>query len=275
MRQASAGKRGPYQTFLMARRQLTRARSRDAGLPIEDAVTTFGPQSRGPPPRRRETTMPVSLYIQSIGFVILTAVALFASAGTVAIAGFWIYLALYAAAFVVSPAILDADLLRERMRPGGQRPPMALRIVTVILFVHWIVAGLDRGRFHWSDTVPIWLQAAGLIVTATSWVLVLWAMRTNRFFSSVARIQSDRGQHVITTGPYAFVRHPGYLAGFAMIVASGLALGSWLATVVLVIPCIPGLIVRAVGEDRMLHAELPGYRDYASHVRWRVFPGVW
>jgi protein-S-isoprenylcysteine O-methyltransferase Ste14 len=219
--------------------------------------------------------MPISAYIQSILFVVLTAVVLFASAGTVAIAGFWIYIAIYAVTFVVSLAIIDPDLLRERMRPGGQRLPRALRIFTVVLFVHWIVAGLDRGRFHWSDTVPVWLQAAGLIVTAASYALVLWAMRVNRFFSSVARIQSDRGQHVISSGPYAFVRHPGYLAGFAVILASGLALGSWLAVVVLVIPSVPALMIRAAGEDRMLQAELPGYRDYASRVRWRVLPGIW
>jgi protein-S-isoprenylcysteine O-methyltransferase Ste14 len=219
--------------------------------------------------------MPVSMAIQSVLFVVLIAVALFASAGTVAIAGFWIYVAIYALAFVVSFAILDPDLLRERMRPGGPRPPVVLRVFTVILFAHWIVAGLDRGRFHWSDTVPVWLQAAAFIVTMASWALALWAMRVNRFFSSVARIQSDRGQHVITGGPYAVIRHPGYLAGFAIVLASGLALGSWLATAVLVIPCVPGLLVRAVTEDRMLQAELPGYRDYASRVRWRILPGIW
>jgi protein-S-isoprenylcysteine O-methyltransferase Ste14 len=219
--------------------------------------------------------MPVSMTIQSVLFVVLIAVALFAAAGTVAIAGFWIYVAIYALAFVVSFAILDPDLLRERMRPGGQRPPVVLRVFTVILFAHWIVAGLDRGRFHWSDTVPVWLQAAAFIVTMASWGLVLWAMRVNRFFSSVARIQSDRGQHVITGGPYAVIRHPGYLAGFAIVLASGLALGSWLATAVLVIPCVPGLLVRAVTEDRMLQAELPDYRDYASRVRWRILPGIW
>jgi protein-S-isoprenylcysteine O-methyltransferase Ste14 len=219
--------------------------------------------------------MPISAYIQSILFVVLTAVVLFASAGTVAIAGFWIYIAICAVTFLVSLAIIDPDLLRERMRPGGQRPPRALRIFTVVLFVHWIVAGLDRGRFHWSDTVPVWLQAVGLIVTAASYALVLWAMRVNRFFSSVARIQSDRGQHVISSGPYALVRHPGYLAGFALIFASGLALGSWLAVVVLAIPSVPALMIRAAGEDRMLLAELPDYRDYANRVRWRVLPGIW
>jgi protein-S-isoprenylcysteine O-methyltransferase Ste14 len=219
--------------------------------------------------------MPVSAYIQTVLFLVATAVALFVSAGTVAIVGFWIYLAIFAAAYVVSIVILDPDLLRERMRPGGKRLPLALQAITLILFAHWIVAGLDRGRYHWSDTVPVWLQAAAFVVIAAGWALALWAMRINRFFSSVARIQSDRGQHVITTGPYAFIRHPGYLAGFAIIVASGIALGSWLATVVLLIPAVPGLIYRAITEDRMLHAELPGYRDYASRVSWRVLPGIW
>jgi protein-S-isoprenylcysteine O-methyltransferase Ste14 len=219
--------------------------------------------------------MLVSAYVQSVLFIVLTAVALFASAGTIALPGFWLYLAIYAFVFLLSFAILDPDLLRERMRPGGKRPPAALRLFAIVLFAHWIVAGLDRGRFHWSDTVPVWLQAAGLIVTGASYALVLWAMRVNRFFSSVARIQSDRGQHVISSGPYALVRHPGYLAGFAIMIASGLALGSWLAVAVLVIPSVPALIVRAAGEDRMLQAELPGYRDYASRVRWRVLPGIW
>jgi protein-S-isoprenylcysteine O-methyltransferase Ste14 len=244
-------------------------------LPSNGAMTTFVPGMGGGAQRPSESTMPVSAYVQSVLFLVLTAVALFASAGTIALPGFWLYLAIYAFVFLLSFAILDPDLLRERMRPGGKRPPAALRVFVIVLFVHWIVAGLDRGRFHLSDTVPVWLQATGLIVTAAAYALALWAMRVNRFFSSVARIQSDRGQHVISSGPYAVIRHPGYLAGFAIILASGLALDSWLAEAVLVIPCVPGLMLRAVTEDRMLQAELPGYRDYASRVRWRVLPGIW
>jgi protein-S-isoprenylcysteine O-methyltransferase Ste14 len=219
--------------------------------------------------------MPLSAYIQAVVFWILAAVALFASAGTIAIAGFWIYLAIFAATFVASFLGLDPGLLRERMRPGGQKPPVALRLFSLVLFLHWIVAGLDRGRYHWSDTVPARLQAAGLIAVAAGYALCFWAMRENRFFSSVVRIQSDRGQYVVTTGPYAFIRHPGYLAGILIIVASGVALGSWLATAVLVILSLPFLLYRAVTEDRVLQAELPGYRDYASRVRWRILPEIW
>jgi protein-S-isoprenylcysteine O-methyltransferase Ste14 len=219
--------------------------------------------------------MPVSAYIQAALFVVLNAVALFAAAGTVEIPGFWVYVAIFAAVMVASFAFLDPDLLRERMRPGGQRPPLALRLSTLVLVVHWVVAGLDRGRFHWSDGVPAWLRVVSLIALAAGYGLAFWAMRVNRFFSSVVRIQSDRGQYVVTSGPYRWIRHPGYLAGIVIIVASGIALGSWLAAAILVVFGLPFLRRRAITEDRVLQAELPGYRDYAARVRWRVLPGIW
>ena len=219
--------------------------------------------------------MPVSAYVQSAIFLILAAVALFAAAGTIAILGFWLYLAILAAIIVASLLSLDPGLLRERMRPGGQRPPLALRLFTIVMFLHWIVAGLDRGRFHWSDGVPPWIQAIGLITLAAGYALCFWAMAVNRFFSSVVRIQSDRGQHVVASGPYAYVRHPGYLSGIVIILASGPALGSWLAAVLVIASSLPFLLYRAVSEDRTLQAELPGYSDYARHVRWRLVPGIW
>src|SRR5262249_15590623 len=173
--------------------------------------------------------MPVSAYLKATFFVVAAAATLFAAAGTVAIPGFWAYLAIFAVVMIVSFAALDPDLLRERMRPGGKKPPLSLRAFSLVLFMHWIVAGLDRGRFHWSNHVPGWLQGICLFTVAAGYALALWAMRVNRFFSSVIRIQTDRGQHVVTTGPYAFVRHPGYTAGILIIAASGPALGSWLA----------------------------------------------
>ena len=94
-------------------------------------------------------------------------------------------------------------------------------------------------------------------------------------FSSAIRIQTDRGQHVVTTGPYAFVRHPGYAAGILIIAASGPALGSWLAAALVVIFSLPFLLYRAITEDRILQVELAGYSDYAARVRWRLIPGIW
>jgi protein-S-isoprenylcysteine O-methyltransferase Ste14 len=219
--------------------------------------------------------MPESAYIKAGLFVVAAAVALFAAAGTVAIPGFWVYLAIFAVVMIVSFVALDPDLLRERMQPGGKKPPLALRVFSLVLFIHWIVAGLDRGRFHWSDNVPDWLQGVCLFTFAAGYALALWAMRVNRFFSSVIRIQTDRGQHVVTTGPYAFVRHPGYTAGILVIAASGPALGSWLAAALVVIFMLPFLLHRTITEDRVLHAELAGYSDYAARVRWRLVPGIW
>ena len=219
--------------------------------------------------------MPVSAYVQSAIFLVLAALALFASAGTLAILGFWLYLAILAAIIVASLLALDPGLLRERMRPGGQRPPLALRLFTIVMFLHWIVAGLDRGRFHWSDGVPSWIQALGLIALTAGYALCFWAMAVNRFFSSVVRIQSDRGQYVVPSGPYAYVRHPGYLASIVIMLASGLALGSWLAALLVIASSLPFLLYRAISEDRVLQTELPGYADYARRVRWRLVPGIW
>jgi protein-S-isoprenylcysteine O-methyltransferase Ste14 len=219
--------------------------------------------------------MPISAYVQSAVFFVLTAAALFGSAGTVAILGFWIYLAIFAVVLATSFAWLDPGLLRERMRPGGKKPPPALKLFTGFLFLHWIVAGLDRGRFHWSDDIPAWLQGVGLIGLAGGYALCLWAMRENRFFSSVIRIQSDRGQYVVTAGPYALIRHPGYTAGVLIIAASGIALGSWLAEALPVITTLPFLLYRAITEDQILQVELEGYRAYAGRVRWRLLPGIW
>jgi protein-S-isoprenylcysteine O-methyltransferase Ste14 len=219
--------------------------------------------------------MPISAYVQSAVFFVLAAVALFGSAGTFGIAVFWIYLAILAAIFAASFLWVDPDLARERMRPGGKKPPLALQLFSGVLVLHWIIAGLDRGRFHWSDTVPPWLQAMGLLALAGSYAFCIWAMHVNRFFSSVVRIQTDRGQHVVSTGPYAVIRHPGYLAGIVVMLASGVALGSWVAAAFLAITTLPFLLYRAITEDRILQAELPGYRDYAQRVRWRLIPGLW
>jgi len=219
--------------------------------------------------------MPVSAYIQSAAFFVLAAIALFAPAGTIALATYWVYLAIFAAVFVGAFLWLDPDLARERMRPGGKRPPIGLQLFSAVLFAHWIVAGLDHGRFHWSDTVPPWLQWLSLMALAGAYALCLWAMHVNRFFSSVIRIQNDRGQVVIANGPYAVIRHPGYLAGIVIVIASGLALDSWIATAFLAVVSLPFLLYRVITEDRVLQAQLSGYRDYAARVRWRLAPGVW
>jgi protein-S-isoprenylcysteine O-methyltransferase Ste14 len=219
--------------------------------------------------------MPVSAYVRSVVLLILAATALFATAGSFAILSFWVYLAILCLVFIVSFVMLDRGLLQERMRPGGKPIPLGLRLLNVILLIHWVIAGIDRGRLHLSDTVPPWLQALGFLIFAAGYALLFWAMLVNRFASSVVRIQSDRGQYVVTSGPYASIRHPAYAAGFLILVASGAALGSWLAAAFLVAICLPFLLYRTIAEDRVLQRQLPGYAEYAQHVRWRLIPGIW
>jgi protein-S-isoprenylcysteine O-methyltransferase Ste14 len=219
--------------------------------------------------------MPISAYLRAAVLLIAAAGALFGSAGSLAIPTFWVYWAILAVVFVAAFVLLDRGLLQERMRPGGRPTPLGLRLLNVVLFAHWIIAGLDRGRLHWTDSVPLWLQALGLFIIVAGYALAFWAMIVNRFFSSVVRIQSDRGQHVVTGGPYAFVRHPGYSAGILILAASGVALGSWLAAAFLVAVSFPFLFYRVINEDRVLRSQLSGYEDYAQRVCWRLVPGIW
>ena len=174
--------------------------------------------------------MPFSAYLKAGLFVVAAAAALFAAAGTIAIPGFSGLSRNLRRRHDCFVCYAHPDLLRERMRPGGKKPPLSLRILSLVLFMHWIVAAARPCAVSIGATqCPAGCKVSACSRSAAGHALALWAMRVNRFFSSVIRIQTDRGQHVVTTGPYAFVRHPGYTAGILIIVASGPALGSWLA----------------------------------------------
>ena len=105
--------------------------------------------------------MAASAYIQSVAFLVLAALALFASAGTIAILTYWIYIAIFAAVVAASFLWLDPDLTRERMRPGAKNPPLALPLISGVLYVHWIIAGLNHGRFHWSELAAGYAFSSG------------------------------------------------------------------------------------------------------------------
>jgi len=199
---------------------------------------------------------------------------LFVSAGQWQIPAFWMYLLVWTAAGLVAVVVLDPSLYRERMSPGGKTIGFGYWLLTVPLIAHWVLAGLDVGREHWSDTVPRWLQGIGLIGFAFGFGLIVWAMAVNRFFSSVVRIQSDRGHRLVTGGPYGWIRHPGYLAALLQTIFSGMALGSWVSMIPVML-MLPLLFARTIREDRFLRGNLPGYPEYAQRVRYRLVPRVW
>jgi protein-S-isoprenylcysteine O-methyltransferase Ste14 len=136
-----------------------------------------------------------------------------------------------------------------------------------------IVAGLDH-RFGWPPAFPTWLNIIGLIMVMLGYFFAVWALVENRFFSSLVRIQTDRGHVVCDSGPYRIVRHPGYAGNILPLPGIVLALGS----VWTLIPAMVALIVsviRTALEDRTLQEELPGYLDYSRRVRYKLIPGIY
>ena len=151
------------------------------------------------------------------------------------------------------------------------------KILLSVFFVLWLaqypVAGLDAVRFKTSD-MPVWLEAAGAFGVAFGIYAFHVVMRANTFAAPVVKIQTERSHHVVSTGPYAYVRHPMYGGAIALIFGTGLLLGSWYATALGVI-LILLLAGRSVLEEETLKRELEGYEAYAARVRSRLIPGIW
>lgn len=136
-----------------------------------------------------------------------------------------------------------------------------------------IVAGLDH-RYGWSPEFPIWLNVIGLVLISFGYFFAAWALAENRFFYAVVCVQTDRGHVVCDSGPYRFVRHPGYAGNIFALFGIVLALSSvWTLIPVAVASAIS--VFRTALEDQTLQEELPGYRDYARRVRYRLIPGIW
>lgn len=137
----------------------------------------------------------------------------------------------------------------------------------------YIVAGLDH-RYHLSPVFPGWLNILGLGLCVLGYWFAGWALVENRFFSSAVRIQTDRGHVVCDSGPYLFLRHPGYAGNLPPLVGIVLALGSLWAIVPALVALIL-IVIRTALEDRTLQEELPGYRDYTRRVRYRLIPWIY
>lgn len=210
--------------------------------------------------------------LSGVGFI---AVILLPSAGRLDLTRIWVYLAVTALMAAVGIARMDPGLIRERFKPG---PGAWDRPVELLLGpgypAHLVVAGLDIGRFHWSAAMPTLLVVLGFVAYAVGNAFCLWSMIVNPYFSPKIRLQSDRGQTVVSNGPYAYLRHPGYAGAAVMLVGSAFALGSW-ASLIPSIIAVVGLVWRTSWEDRFLKANLPGYAGYAARVPYRLIPRIW
>ena len=214
--------------------------------------------------------------------VLIPAAILFGSAGTLAWPMAWFYMVFSVAGFAVSRLIVwrnNPDLLRERGRMMDHEDTAAFdRVLAPLLALVGptligIVAGLAL-RFEWSPVFSPGLMWVGVALLVLGHAFGSWALVVNRFFSGVVRIQKERDHHVVTSGPYAIVRHPGYLGACFIYLGMVLMLGSPWALIPYALE-LAVLVARTALEDRLLQAKLPGYAQYAQQTRFRLIPGIW
>ncbi len=217
---------------------------------------------------------------QFIFSIIITGGFLFLSAGSIKWPRAWIYLCLWTVTLLVNlivlfktnPSLLDTRMKRRKFESRFDMFLM-LFIMTPALMAVPIMAGLDAVRYRLLP-IPFWIVPPAMLFHVAGNTIILWSMVVNPYSEKIIRIQSERGHHVITTGPYAIVRHPMY-AGFILLFLSiPLILGSGWAFVPVTVACAV-LIIRTIFEDRFLKKNLSGYKDYIQKTRYMLLPGIW
>ncbi|NTW45239.1 MAG: isoprenylcysteine carboxylmethyltransferase family protein [Anaerolineaceae bacterium] len=193
----------------------------------------------------------------------------------------WVYLFLYVFSFALSRALAarrSPDILVERSRflqleDAKPWDKLLSPLVGIGSALIPLVAGLDE-LFNWSNAFNMTLKVISLCLILAGYVLSSYALIENRYFSGMVRIQTDRGHHVVSTGPYGWVRHPGYAGALMSFLATPIFLDSSWAFIPAVLLIIV-LVIRTNLEDKTLQKELEGYQSYASRVRFRLIPGIW
>ncbi|MES5488175.1 isoprenylcysteine carboxylmethyltransferase family protein [Bradyrhizobium sp. INPA03-11B] len=203
---------------------------------------------------------------------------LFLAAGTVRWTGAWLFLLEITIGGLITEAWLarhDPGLLAERRTVCGQAGwDRVITSIMPLLWLTWLpLMALDAVRYQIS-LVPVWLQCAGALMIAASFYIVYRTYRENSYAAPVVKIQRERGHAAVTTGPYAYVRHPIYASGLLTYAGTPLLLGSWYGLAI--VPVMAALLgLRSMMEERMLTAELDGYAEYLGRVRYRLVPMVW
>ena len=219
------------------------------------------------------------LFLKSLAGTLFFLLLLFAGAGQTAYWQGWLYAAVSILCLLLNTlALLDRpELVEERsaVRDGAKAwDKKILGLSALTLVFTYLTAGLDAGRYHWSPEYHPLINGLGILLVLVGELLYLLAQRVNRFFSAVVRIQADRGHAVCDSGIYAVVRHPAYLGMIVTSAGIPLALGSLWSFIPSALSML--LVVwRTRLEDKALHEELPGYREYAARVRFRLIPDLW
>lgn len=206
----------------------------------------------------------------------LMAAILFATAGTLRWTWAWVYLGVGLVILAANSTVMPRELIAERGSPKENAKVWDKTLTGIMLvptIAVWVVSGLDH-RHGWSQAIPVPIHLLGVAAMVMGQGLFTWAMVSNRFFSTLVRLQIDRSHVVATGGPYRWVRHPGYVGYLISGVAAPIIFGSLWGLVPAVVVSVL-MVVRTALEDRTLQAELAGYREYAERVRYRLLPGVW
>ena len=225
------------------------------------------------------TRLTVRLLLATVVGLGLFAAAIFWPAGTWGWAEGWLYFGLVAATLLINFNYLrrvNPEVIEHRLYlgKGTKRWDIVWSILFAPVFLAiYVIAGFDAVRYEWS-TMPLWLRPFGLLLWLPGNFLLTWAMGVNPFFEKTVRIQTERGHRVIDSGPYAIVRHPGYLGFLGWSLSAPLFLGSWWAFVPALLS-IAGIVIRTALEDRTLQEELFGYGAYVGKVRYKLIPGIW
>jgi protein-S-isoprenylcysteine O-methyltransferase Ste14 len=225
--------------------------------------------------------MGVKVWLTLAVEAVIFSALLFGAAGTIRWPAGWAYFILFFVGALWITLLLarhDPALLAERMKiPVQKGQPFWDKILILPMIVAWcvwlVLMGLDAVRFRWS-AMPLWLQCAGGALIVLSFWMFARVFRENPFLTAVVKIQTERGHRVISTGPYAIVRHPLYAAVLIYLPANALLLGSWYGLAGSSVFS-AGLVFRTVMEDRELRRGLAGYTEYAARVRYRLIPFVW
>ncbi|NIO70925.1 MAG: isoprenylcysteine carboxylmethyltransferase family protein [Anaerolineae bacterium] len=228
----------------------------------------------------------VSWIAKAVGGLVFFALLLFLSAGRWDWVWGWVFLALFLVASIVNVLILiptNPALLADRSRGIREGTKTWDKFITsfaagLLPMASWVISALDVRNewlppFGWSQ-MSLALHVGGGVFFALGWAMLLWATASNVFFSTTVRIQEERSHTVQTGGPYQFVRHPGYVGAIVYQLATPFLLGSWWALIPMVVSVLL-YVLRTALEDRTLHEELDGYREYAQQTRYRLLPGIW
>lgn len=214
--------------------------------------------------------------LQVVFSLFLMAAILFLSSGTWCWLFAWILLGVSLLIIVANSFILPPELISER----GQKKENVEKwdnVITRLIILPWLaiylISGLDY-RYRWSSEISLSIRLIGLVIYILGNALITWAMVSNFYFSTAVRLQYERGHKVSNTGPYALIRHPGYLGMMVYHLATPIILGSIWALIPAFLTVVL-FIIRTILEDRTLKAKLEGYKEYAERVKYRLIPGLW